>query len=95
MGRPEAPIDPRWPTASFAIGLRALRHERGISYKDMARMTNYGVTALSVAASGRSLPTWEVTLAYVTSCGGREVEWRSRWEQARELSRRRNGMRRG
>lgn len=95
MPRPEAPIDPDWPLASFASSLRALRLERGITYREMARLTNYGVTALSVAAGGRYLPTLEVTLAYALSCGGIEDEWRLRWYQARDLFRNRNGAERG
>lgn len=91
MPRPEAPIDPDWPLAGFASGLRALRQERGITYREMAHLTNYGVTALSVAANGRALPTLQITLAYAVSCGGLEHEWRLRWYQARDRLRNANG----
>ena len=85
MSRPEVPIDSSWPLASFASGLRALRKGRAITYREMAYLSNYGVTALSVAANGRALPTLQVTLAYVVACGGCEDEWRSRWYRVRDL----------
>jgi hypothetical protein len=34
----------------------------------MAARVNYSVATLSAAASGRRLPTLEVTLAYVVAC---------------------------
>jgi transcriptional regulator with XRE-family HTH domain len=85
MPRPEKPIDPRWPLADFAGGLRALRKKRGITYREMARITHYGVTTLSSAANGRELPTLEVTLAYVFACDSTQQDWDCRWQQARDL----------
>jgi Helix-turn-helix domain len=85
MSRPERPIDPSWPLANFAGGLRILRSQRKVTYRELAGLTNYGVTVLSVAASGRHLPTWDVTKAYVSACGGSVPEWRHRWCLAREL----------
>jgi hypothetical protein len=87
MPRPERSIDPRWPLAPFASDLRALRHERGIKYLQMSHRTNYCVTALAGAASGRYLPTWEVTQAFVIACGGSVAEWRDRWLVARDTVR--------
>ena len=91
MPRPEKPIDPSSPLADFAGGLRELRRKRGITYREMAGMTNFCVTVLSVAAGGQYLPTWEVTVAYVGACGGSEDEWRSRWTRAREILGSKNG----
>jgi hypothetical protein len=88
MPRPEKPIDPTWPLASFAGGLRDLRHKRGITYREMARLTYYGVTALSVAAGGERLPTLEVTRAYVSVCDGCLDEWVRRWRTEAGLQRR-------
>jgi hypothetical protein len=85
MARPERPINPDWPLAGFAGGLRVLRRQRDITYREMARLTNYGVTVLSVAAGGLTLPTLDVTVAYVGACGGPVVEWRYRWAEARGL----------
>jgi hypothetical protein len=89
----ETPIDPSWPLASFASGLRALREKRRITYRQMARLTNYGPTVLCVAARGLHLPTWEVTAAYVWVCDGPVAEWHLRWIEAQNLARpRRNGL---
>lgn len=85
MPRPERPIDPRSPLALFAADLRALRQERGIKYRQMSRQINYCVTALAGAASGRYLPTWEVTQAFVVACGGPVDQWRERWCAARDI----------
>lgn len=84
MPRPEKPVDPGSPLADFALGLRELRGKQGLTYRKMAKVTNFGVTVLSVAAAGRSLPTLDVTLAYVTACDGSPDEWRARWDEARK-----------
>jgi hypothetical protein len=93
MSRPEKPVDPGSPLGSFALGLRELRCKRGITYREMAEVTNFGVTVLSVAAAGRFLPTLDVTLAYVTACDGSLDEWRARWDEIRKTpdGRGRNG----
>jgi transcriptional regulator with XRE-family HTH domain len=84
MPRPEKPIDPvSGPIAEFAHALRDLRAQVGSPpYKAMAKRVHYSVGALSQAASGARLPTWEVTRAYVRACGGPEDEWQQRWRQA-------------
>lgn len=81
MPRNENPLDPlAGPVAAFASDLRTLRHEAGhMTYRVMAKRTGYSVTTLSVAASGASLPSLEVTLAYVQACGGDAQQWRARW----------------
>lgn len=91
MPRPERPVDPGSPLADFALGLRELRCKRGLTYRKMAKVTNFSVTVLSVAAAGRSLPTLAVTLAYVTACDGAPDEWRARWDEARQILAGRNG----
>jgi transcriptional regulator with XRE-family HTH domain len=92
MPRPEKPINPAWPLAFFAGGLRELRNKRGITYREMARLTHYGITTLSMAANGQSLPTLEVTLAYVSVCNGCRDDWDRRWHQARDLLQHGNGQ---
>lgn len=84
MPRNENPLDPlAGPLAAFASDLRTLRHEAGhMTYRVMAKRTGYSVTTLSVAASGASLPSLEVTLAYVQACGGDPQQWQDRWRQA-------------
>jgi transcriptional regulator with XRE-family HTH domain len=85
MPRPERPIDPNWPLADFAGGLRGLRKTRGITYREMVGITHYSLATLSAAANGRHLPTLEVTLAYACACDGGREEWERRWQLARDL----------
>jgi hypothetical protein len=81
MGRRERPIDrSAGPVQAFADDLRILRTEAGSpAYAALARRTGYGVSTLADAASGRRLPSLEVTLAYVTACGGDPTAWEHRW----------------
>jgi hypothetical protein len=80
MGRREAPV-PQGPLRDFAQGLRDLRaHAPGApTYRTLAARARYSASALSDAASGRRLPSWEVTAAFVAACGGDTEEWRQRW----------------
>jgi WD40 repeat protein len=75
------------PVAELAAGLRELREKAGRpGYRQMAARVNYSVATLSAAASGRRLPTLEVTLAYVAACDGDVQEWGRRWREAERLS---------
>ena len=76
-------MDPQdGPVAAFAADLRALRQQAGqMTYRAMAKRTGYATSTLSIAASGASLPSLEVTLAYVQACGGDPQAWQTRWEQ--------------
>jgi Protein of unknown function (DUF2690) len=82
--RPERAIDPRTgPVAQFADGLRELRRSAGSpTYRQMAGRVHYSAAALARAASGISLPTLDLALAYVTACGGDQDAWRARWRSA-------------
>jgi transcriptional regulator with XRE-family HTH domain len=84
MGRPELPLDPQaGPVAELAHELRLLRRQAGSpSYRELARRTNYSVTALSRAASGNALPSLLVFRAFVAGCGGDPDEWEPRWTSA-------------
>ncbi|WP_328470806.1 hypothetical protein OHA21_05495 [Actinoplanes sp. NBC_00393] len=88
MPRPERPLDGLdSPVEQLAAGLRQLREKAGKpGYRQMAARANYSVATLSAAASGRRLPTLEVTLAYVAACDGDLVEWERRWREAERLS---------
>jgi tetratricopeptide (TPR) repeat protein len=88
MGRRERPLDPSTGILyEFANGLRELREGAGgPSYGHLARATHYSVATLARAASGRALPTLDVTLAYVAACGGQPDEWRERWREAARRS---------
>src|SRR3989440_1088809 len=81
VGRSETPLDPTTgPLAAFAHELRELRHVAGSpSYRALARRAGYSAAALSAAASGATLPSLSVTLAYVGACGGPTDEWAERW----------------
>ncbi|MEV0405137.1 helix-turn-helix transcriptional regulator [Actinoallomurus sp. NPDC050550] len=85
MGRPERPLDPtQGPLADFAHDLRALRHKAGTpNYRQMAAEAHFSATALSRAASGKALPSLEVTLAFVAACGGDTRAWKDRWHAVR------------
>jgi len=93
MPRNENPLDPlAGPLAAFASDLRTLRHEAGhMTYRVMAKRTGYSVTTLSVAASGASLPSLEVTLAYVQACGGDPQQWQDRWRQTAQQRQQQQG----
>lgn len=45
---------------------------------------HFSASTLSEAASGKRLPSLEVTLAYVRACGGDVAEWEKRWRQVAE-----------
>jgi hypothetical protein len=81
-GRPERPLDPGdGPLACFAHELRRLRAAAGYpSYRDLARKALFSASVLSAAASGSSLPSLQVTLAYVGACGGDLGGWQRRWD---------------
>ncbi|MEU3341943.1 protein kinase [Streptomyces sp. NPDC006668] len=81
MGRREAPV-PDGPLRDFARGLRELRaHAPGSpTYRTLAARARYSPSALSDAASGRRLPSWEVTAAFVEACGGDVAQWRQLWQ---------------
>jgi helix-turn-helix protein len=85
MPRPERPIDPsQGPISHFAADLRKLREKAGgPSYRKLADSAHYSRATLSDAASGHRLPTLEVTLAYVSACGGDTEQWRERWHLVR------------
>lgn len=80
----EEPRTPDDSLARFAEGLRQLRHDADdISYRRLAERVGMSPSALSQAASGRKLPTWNVTQAFVKGCGGEEKVWREQWSQVR------------
>ncbi|MFK8906923.1 hypothetical protein [Streptomyces sp. YS-3] len=84
MGRSEKPIGPAGgPVRQFAQELRRLRLEVGSpTYREMARRVEYSAAALSRAASGDTLPSLAVALAYVTACGADPGGWEMRWQEA-------------
>jgi WD40 repeat protein len=80
--RPENPLDPHaGPLADFAAGLHGLRTGTGLTYRVLAQRAHTSASALSQAANGQKVPTWEITAAFVQACGGDLDEWRVRWEE--------------
>lgn len=89
MGRRERSLENcAEPLARFAADLRALRVSCGEpTYRRMASSSYFSAATLARAASGYTMPSLDVTLAYVSACDGDPADWRRRWESARhELS---------
>ena len=81
---PEKPLSPDDSLAQFAENLRQLRRDADeISYRRLAERVDISPSALSQAVSGRKLPTWNVTRAFVRGCGGDEKVWYEQWSQVR------------
>ena len=93
MGRPENTISASGPVADLAQQLRLLRQHAALTLRQLTAGTGLSTATLSVAASGRKLPTWEVARAYVQVCGGDTDDWRVRWEHAAWFSRTPAGVR--
>jgi transcriptional regulator with XRE-family HTH domain len=93
-GRPETPLPLDAPAEllRLAAHLRKAREQSGISYRKMAERANYSPPALSQAAGGKKVPSWDVTHAYLTACGvypGADVKllWDAAVEEMRRLRR--------
>jgi transcriptional regulator with XRE-family HTH domain len=70
---------------AFAHALQRVRRQAGLSYRQLADRAHYSHPHLIRATSGRQLPTWDVTAAFLTGCGVRPdlmPVWHRRWEQA-------------
>lgn len=86
MGNKEKPITWDGPVADFATRLRAVRAEVGLTFRQMARRSNYTYTVFSAASGGVKLPSWDVTREYLKACGVDEGEfhtWQAQWAAAR------------
>ncbi|MEV0794738.1 helix-turn-helix transcriptional regulator [Kribbella sp. NPDC050459] len=69
----------------FAAALQQVRRHAGLSYRRLAERAHYSHPQLIRATSGKQLPTWDVTAAYLRGCGvpaDLMPVWRRRWEQA-------------
>lgn len=84
MGRREGPLERDGSAVrDFAFGLRDLRNRAGLTYQQLARVTNYGISTLQAAAAGQTLPTQKVTVAFVVACGGDREAWRDYWVEVK------------
>lgn len=70
---------------AFAGALQRVRQQAGLTYRELADHAHYSHPHLVRATSGRQLPSWDVTTAFLTGCGV-PVEllpvWRRHWESA-------------
>lgn len=83
MPRPESPLDPDAGVLQrFAHELRQVRARAGgPPYRVLARRAHYSAATLAKAADGTSLPSLDVTLAYVRACDGDVACWEARWRE--------------
>jgi tetratricopeptide (TPR) repeat protein/transcriptional regulator with XRE-family HTH domain len=85
MGRPEKHLSDDDPVARLALRLRALRSSAGSpSYRQLAARCGVSPATLTRAASGNTLPTLTVALAYAAACGGDPDEWKALWRQTQQ-----------
>ncbi|MFJ7166505.1 helix-turn-helix domain-containing protein [Streptomyces globosus] len=85
-GRPEQPLDTSVPAlAELARELRGLRAAAGLTLARLSADVNWSKGALSAAASGRSLPRWELVRAWVQACDPEANLdlWQARYARAR------------
>ncbi len=83
MGRPEKPIVTRdGAVADFAEELRRLRKQADLTVQKLAQRAHCSTGAISSAASGRALPSWQIARAYIAGCGQDPEDWQERWEAA-------------
>ena len=86
MGRPQVPLEQNGsPVRELAFWLRDLRTRAGLTYEQLGRDAHYATSTMQAAASGKSLPTLRVVLAFVDACGGDVSAWRDYWTQIRRL----------
>jgi hypothetical protein len=85
-GRPQKPVRAAaGPLRAFAEDLRALRAAAGNpTYEQMAERALYSKGALARVDTGKELPSWNVTRAYVRACHGDEIVWKARWNRTKE-----------
>ena len=74
----------------FATELRRVRAGAGLPYRELAKRAHYSHSSLVRAASGESLPTWDVTEAFLKACRTPRSElpaWQQLWNVVDELTR--------
>lgn len=82
VGRPEQPLVINGPLSRLAGELRHLRGRAELTYSELKERTGLSDATLRAAAGGERLPTWKVTRAFVTACGGDESTIRTLWKDA-------------
>ncbi|MET9347697.1 helix-turn-helix domain-containing protein [Streptomyces termitum] len=90
MGRPENPVDFTVPARGrLAELLRAVRHEAGLTYDELAVRTGRSPATLKRACGGKKVPEEKVVVDIIQECVGtkRVAEGRRAWKQARMADR--------
>lgn len=87
MGRAEAPLE-RDGTAPVEIAywLRDLRRTAGLTYSEIALLTNYAASSLQGACSGRRIPSRKITMAIVAACAGDLPAWADYWSRLQRMA---------
>ena len=83
-GRKRADLIATGVSAQLARRLRDLRDESRLTLRQLAAKTGFSHSALSIAESGRTVPSWDLVAAFVQACGQDADRWRQLWEVARE-----------
>jgi transcriptional regulator with XRE-family HTH domain len=81
-GRRRAPITGGGVAAELANRLRDLRDSSGMTLREMAAKSGYSPATLSLAESGRKVPSWDVVEAFVQTCGDVPATWQQLWQVA-------------
>jgi transcriptional regulator with XRE-family HTH domain len=84
MGRPEQEIaGGDRALGQLALWLREQRRLSRLTYKELARRSNYSTATLHRASNGRDMPTLDVVLAYADACGAEDrTRARALWRKA-------------
>lgn len=80
-GRHQNNIPPDAPYQEFALDLRELRSQAGLTLDDIADISGKAKSTLSTAMAGYTLPTWEVVGAILDACGANRGDWGMRWRR--------------
>lgn len=85
MARTQQALQGDGPAIRFANRLRHARQSAGLTLRRLSEISGYSVGALSNAESGRKIPSWDLTEAFVRACRQPDVgRWRGWWESERE-----------
>jgi transcriptional regulator with XRE-family HTH domain len=83
-GRKRTELTGTGVTVELARRLRTLRDQNQLTLRQLAVKSGFSHSALSLAESGRVVPSWDVMAAFVQSCGQNPDQWRQLWEVARD-----------
>ncbi|MFE3761118.1 hypothetical protein ACFXPI_05040 [Streptomyces sp. NPDC059104] len=88
MPRQPSPISPDASPElrELASAMRDLKDGAELTFSALNERVHYSTAALSGAVSGKKLPTWDVTWAFISGCDPEADEpvWKQRWLAAEE-----------